>query len=563
MKEYFQLFKARIINQKHSFYWLFTFFCCAFIWFLFFSPSDGLWYDECFTLFHSQGSLEDIIKVSTWDSNPPLYLILVKKWLSIVSYSEFNLRFLGVLFSATFISFGAFWIKKTYGIFAGLFVFFMLIFSEVTLEYAHEARVYSMLFFLIVLNSFSMVRLVQKPNILIGILIGVINSIIFFSHYIEGIIVLIQCVFLFFVLISKDFTLKNKLKSTFYYLISLSIFLYFVNKWKFLFLELIGKGGNNIVPPPQWSDIPRVIYELLNHNVIFSGLAFLIFLFGCYQLLDQFKTISKNQKWTFIYFILLVFVSFTTIYIVSYKAPMFCRRYLMFTLFSLFSIVSIVVSKLKNDQLKYALFFGLIVVFISTNSFQTSKQMQVKNAVNFIKKHKTSKTLVIVQSRDIVSNFALYYNFSIFRKYFLLEEQLTKKSIVAFNDANSFLKSINLNDYEKVFLFQVFENAVDPQQSVLNYLNDELQLTKSIKSFRGIKLIEFSTQSDSYTSSNSLKNGNKLQLNFYKQKIVSDVNWFAHIEKKAKIQNMSLDSTLTNECLWLIKEDENNLKAIK
>jgi len=189
--------------------------------------------------------------------------------------------------------------------------------------------------------------------------------------------------------------------------------------------------------------------------------------------------------------------------------------------------------------------------------------MQVKNAVNFIKKHKTSKTLVIIQSKDIVSNFALYYNFSIFRKYFLLEEQLTKKSIVAFNDANSFLKSINLNDYEKVFLFQVFENAVDPQQFVLKYLNDELQLTKSIKSFRGIKLIEFSTQSDSYTSSNSLKNGNKLQLNFYKQKIVSDVNWFAHIKKKAKSQNMSLDSTLTNECLWLIQDDSRELENIK
>jgi len=44
---------------------------------------------------------------------------------------------------------------------------------------------------------------------------------------------------------------------------------------------------------------------------------------------------------------------------------------------------------------------------------------------------------------------------------------------------------------------------------------------------------------------------------------VSDVNWFAHIKKKAKSQNMSLDSTFRNECLWLIKEDENNLKAIK
>jgi cellulose synthase/poly-beta-1,6-N-acetylglucosamine synthase-like glycosyltransferase len=123
--------------------------------------------------------------------------------------------------------------------------------------------------------------------------------------------------------------------------------------------------------------------------------------------------------------------------------------------------------------------------------------------------------------------------------------------IIYVNDGskdNSFLKSINLNDYEKVFLFQVFENTVDPKQSVFNYLNDELQLTKSIKSFREIKLIEFSTQSDSYTSSNSLKNGNKLQLNFYKQKIVSYVNWFSHIKKKAKSQNMSLDSTLMNAC---------------
>jgi len=553
----------KIIQQKSNFYWLGGLFFTSICWFLLFTPNDGLWYDECFTLYHSQGSLEDIIKVSTWDSNPPLYLILVKKWVSLVSYSEFNLRFLGVIFSAAFISFGALWIKKIYGIFAGIFVFLLLVFSEVTLEYAHEARVYSMLFFLIVLNSYFMVRLVQKPSIYIGIIIGLINSIVFFSHYIEGIIVLIQCVFLFFALISKDFTLKNKLKSTFYYLLSLSIFLYYVNKWQFLFLELIGNGGNKIVPPPQWSDIPRVVYELLNHNVIFSGLASLIFLFGCYQLFEQFKTISKNQKWTFIYFVLLVFVSFTTIYFVSYKAPMFSRRYLMFTLFSLISIVAIVVSKLQNDQLKYGLFFGLIVVFISTNSFQTSKQMQIKEAVNYIRKQQTKNSLIIVQSKDIVPNFLLYFNYSIFRKYWLLEEQLTKENVVAFNDANPFLKTINLNDYEKVFLFQVFENAADPQKSVFNYLNGELHLNKAIKRFRGIKLIEFSTQNKSYTSINSSKNRKELQLNFYKQKIMSDVNWFANIEKKAKYQNMSLDSTLTNECMWLIEEDERNLKAIK
>jgi hypothetical protein len=148
-----------------------------------------------------------------------------------------------------------------------------------------------------------------------------------------------------------------------------------------------------------------------------------------------------------------------------------------------------------------------------------------------------------------------------------LEEQLTKENVVAFNDANPFLKTINLYDYDKIFLFQVFENAADPQQSVFNYLKGELQLTIAIKRFRGIKLIEFSTQSDCNTSSYSSKNRKEyrkeLQLNFYKQKIISDVNWFASIEKKAKDQNMSIDSTLTNECLWLIEDDEKRLKAIK
>jgi uncharacterized membrane protein len=562
MKDIFQRIKTQIINQKHNFFWLTAFFSGAFIWLLFFTPIDGLWYDECFTLYHSQGASEDIINVSKWDSNPPLYLMIVKKWLELVGYSEFKLRLLSLLFSSGFIAIGTVWLKNNFSKTVSYFTFVLLLLSEVTIEYAHEARVYSFLFFLMVISSLLLIKLIQKPNILFGIGIGVINSVVFFSHYIEGIIVLIQSVFLLFVLFSKDFTLKTKLQIITYYSIGVAIFLYYVYQWKDLFLTLIKGGGNKIAPSPQIADIPRVFYELLNHNVIFTAGTILILLFGCYQLSKKSKTTAKNQKWIQIYFFILVFLSFIVIYAVSYKAPMFSRRYLMYTLFSLFALISIIIDKLENTKLKYGIISVLILFFVLNNSFQTSKQMQVKNAVNFIKKHKTSKTLVIVQSKDIVPNFALYYNYSIFKKYWLIEEQLTKENIVAVNTFDEFLKSINFNNYEKIFLFQVFENSADPRQSVFNYLKQELQMVRKTNRYRGINLFEFSNHNFSYKTSNSLKNGKFLQLNYYKQKVASDPEWLKYIQTKAKEQNISLDSALTNECLWLISEDENKLNAL-
>ena len=495
-----------------------------------------------------------------WDSNPPLFLIIIKKWIQLVGYTEFKLRLFSVILSTLFVSSTVIWVKTVFGRTTSLFVCLLMLLSEVVIDYSHEARAYSFIFFLILINSILTYRLIFKPNIINGIVIGGINTAIFFTHYIEGIVVFIQCVFFSVLLFSKDFSLTNKIKIMGYYAIGLVILLYYINKWKVLFLELLKKGGNKLVPLPKAADLLSVLIELMNNSLAFVILLIVLFIYGAYRCREKIKTVDLSKKWMVIYLIVFILVSFIIIYLVSFKAPMFCRRYLMFTTFTFFILLSLIINSFKLNLYKFSLFTVLLILFRLNSSYHSEKEMDVKNAVQFIKKHQTSKSLTIIQSRDIVSNFTLYYDYNIFRKYWLLEEQLTEKNIIAVNDTSSFLKNIDLRQYDKVFLFQVFENFVDPQKNVLNYLKSKLNCVHEINKFKGISLFLFGQKKDNLFVK---KANNELQLRFYTQKITADSAWLKQIIYKAKTQNMTLDSLLEIETNWLISEDKRKLMEIK
>ncbi len=60
--------------------------------------SYPLWYDEIFSVYHAQLSYKNIINVSEWDVNPPLYLLALGTWRKAFGVSEFSVRFFSVFF---------------------------------------------------------------------------------------------------------------------------------------------------------------------------------------------------------------------------------------------------------------------------------------------------------------------------------------------------------------------------------------------------------------------------------------------------------------------------------
>lgn len=534
------------------------FFSLAVIWLLLFTPTDGLWYDECFSLYHSQGSVDDIIKVSTWDANPPFYLFVIKTWMNWVGFSAFKLRLLSLLFASLTVSLYTIWIKKILGNTYAILLFSLLLFSEITVEYAHEARVYSFIFLLVFISSWLTIQFVKKPTFLLMLALPLVNVLIFFSHYIEGIVVFIQSLYIFLAFLSRDFEWKHRLKMAGMYAVSGLIFLFYLNKSRFLFESLASKGGNNIIRPPLLSDIPKVFYDMMNHNSILTTfVAVIVFTLLGFVLFKPALFPQKN-KWIIYYFLALTIVSFFTIFLISFKAPMFSRRYLMFIIFPLLVLIVFFIKYVIENQGKVVALIGFPLFFLSTNQFDTSKDMQIKESVRYIQQEKNENSLIIVQSRDIVANFTLYYDYEIFRKYGLLEEQLTAYNIISVNDTNSIITRVNLNQYDKVLLMQVFENVADPNKTIVALLNRKLRFKCKKSDFRGVKIQVFEPYKKPDFSKSEKQD---LQLLFYTNKISSDPAWLEHVARKANEENISLDEALKNEANWLIGEDKRNLKS--
>ena len=62
--------------------------------------TEPIWYDECFSIFHSQADFDEIITVSMWDINPPFFNLYLHIWIKLFGISELSMRLVPAIFSA-------------------------------------------------------------------------------------------------------------------------------------------------------------------------------------------------------------------------------------------------------------------------------------------------------------------------------------------------------------------------------------------------------------------------------------------------------------------------------
>jgi uncharacterized membrane protein len=536
------------------------------IWFLSFQTNEGLWYDECFSYFHSQGTKEDIFLVSTWDSNPPIYLFIVKVWVKMIGFSEVKLRLLSLLFSAinTVILFA--WIRNKLGNIASIFFVALVLLSNVQIEYANEARVYSWIFLLITISNLLFLRFLSQPKILIAFSLGVTYTLIFYSHYIEGIIVLVHGIFL---LIYVLLTRKELSDVIINYLVKYSmgclLFFYAIYKGQIFFSNLLQSGGNRIVDPPMLYDVPRVISELFNDSYVFVFFIASIFLLWLFNIFKRNQILMGNEE-IILFHLVFSILSFFVLYIVSSNAPMFTRRYLMFTTIPVFITLTFITFSVHEKWKSYSVAIFSVLIFSFAFSMKTkfNKQMEIREAVEYVKTHKSKNTLIIIHTKDIVANFSLYFDNKIFSNYFLQVEQLARDGVIAVNELDSTLKKLNYSFFDKVFVFRVF-SSTEFEKDLDGILNDCFLKAEKIDKFRGVEINVYSNPSQFIHKSNTQINEyfNYLTVSQYIQKIQSDLKWFKYVKDKALEMNRNLDSVLFEEAEWVMNEDLKRLKYSK
>ncbi len=128
---------------------------------------QGLWYDEAFSVYLAQFSLADITARTAADIQPPLYYYLLHFWIVLSSDREFALRFFSLFFGVLtvpllFVTARRLFADRAVALIASL----LATLSPLYLWYSQEARMYTMITFLLLLSSYALLRaLTPTPNL--------------------------------------------------------------------------------------------------------------------------------------------------------------------------------------------------------------------------------------------------------------------------------------------------------------------------------------------------------------------------------------------------------------
>lgn len=191
--------------------------------------------DELSTVFRINYPFFEIIKnLSRVPLFPPLYYTSLKLWVDIFGNSEFSVRFLSLIFSVLSIPLvyliGKDLFNKRVGVVAALF----LTFSPYSINYAQEAKMYSMLWFFTSASFLFFYRIMRENRRAWFWLYIITATLSIYTMYIGFLFIAVQnMIFLFL------FFDKNKLKKWF---LGQGIIILFFLPWMFYFIfQIINK----------------------------------------------------------------------------------------------------------------------------------------------------------------------------------------------------------------------------------------------------------------------------------------------------------------------------------
>ncbi len=157
-----QVSSERVWQDRHT-RSLLALICVGALLRLYLVGAKSIWLDEAFSITLSDRSVWDVLRlVVLTDNHPPLYYLALKFWLSLGS-SEGWVRLLSTFFSVAALPS---MYRAAAEIFedqrAGLIAVAILAFSPFQIWYAQEARMYSMLSFLVLVSAYFLIRALRS-----------------------------------------------------------------------------------------------------------------------------------------------------------------------------------------------------------------------------------------------------------------------------------------------------------------------------------------------------------------------------------------------------------------
>ncbi len=426
----------------------------------------GLWYDESFTVYHAQQGIEHVWEVGQWDNNPPLYNILISMHMSLFGDSEFSVRFLSVLFASLAAVVLYYSIRKHFNWEAATVVSLLFIGSDFLLRYSQETRSYMLVVLITVIVLHLHMNVLNNPNWKNVLLIGIVFAVGMYTHF--AISLLLTCL-VGYITIYYCREWRILLRYFAGLLVSVALYAFWL---PYLLASYASKAeGTFWLKYHGFSDILIPLKQIFFGEFWYIGLASLVLLGGGLWLFSKPDQSYKNK------IILLLVCSLLPPILagfISFSAPIYLSRYLIFSVLSYIIFIGVIIVYVSPKILGW----GALVIIVITQWVAwtpgKSKGQLVREATDYIKEIRKENDLILVQTSSLINVFAYYYDRQWFRNYARFSTYHLENDICPITTGRN-LNPEHFRRFNRILLFQAYEQIEDPKQTLMKALNDHFE----------------------------------------------------------------------------------------
>ena len=451
----------KFISKRKIFFISIALFLLNFFLKILYITYSDLGADEPFTIYFSQLNFSDLMEMLKNENNPPLHFILTHFWIKIFGISEFSVRFPSVLFSSFSVVIIFLIGQKFFSTLIGIATCLFYTGSTLHMYYAHDARVYSMFFFInccsfyFYLNILAPIKSNDK-KMLVGFILS--NILLCYSHFFGFIIIFVEVLIVILIPQLRIYFLKILISV----LIIIGSFIWYI---PILIERFKISSGGTWVPKTEITDIYSILWSFSNKPVL--TVFFICILL--YSFLFNWKKLNIAFNINLKILLLLFIICFIGLFFISLKFPVFIARYLLFASLYYYLLIAVALKYIfKSEKLSYLIYLALPLLMLTTLNPKEGKNARIHDLSEFIKPLLIKPINIIINPEWYDLNFLYYFNPEWFTITKHLRDTLISNSIFPVNPQNKipFINKLwpvllidhsNKNDSLKQFLNQQFQ----------------------------------------------------------------------------------------------------------
>ena len=350
---------------------------------------SSIWHDEGYTMMLAPQHPLQIIARTARDVHPPLHYLTLHYWMRLFGQSEAAARGLSVAFSLATIFVAYLLLRRLFGAYTARFAALLLAGAPFLVRYAQEARMYSMVAFLLTLATYYLVKAQQDgwtPNwyIYAGLMAAA-----FYTHYFAVFMVAVH--WLYVLLSTPKYSRRHQvitqgLWQRHWWLANASIVLLFLPWVPSAYAQFTRVQSAFWIPPVNHLTLPKTVSQFLTYtaNLRWLDPQWSLAAAALLALLTVLALILNRPRWRNLVLIaLMATLAPAAVFMLSAQRPIYIDRYFVFAAVGFYCLLAAIITNQPWHKVKFLpelSLAGLLVLFgygILSVHEQSNHQMRI------------------------------------------------------------------------------------------------------------------------------------------------------------------------------------------